>query len=264
MVQSDKELLDRNILPSEQKSFSPLAKDWWNKKNGPLCVVHDMNDFRIKLIFDYLISTGVLKPWQRNQPDALQGLKILDLGCGGGILTEPLARLKAQMTGIDPNEDLIAVAKEHIEHKKDISDNVVYLTETIEEHCEKFSNYYDLVICSEVLDHVPDRKSILVAASVLKNGGSIFVSTFNKTFWSWFLAIVCGEYILRAIPIGTHHYKMFISPQDVSDILKELNFKTKSVKGFIYNFITRKFYVHNWIGFSYALHAVKGTENSTE
>jgi polyprenyldihydroxybenzoate methyltransferase/3-demethylubiquinol 3-O-methyltransferase len=169
-----------------------------------------------------------------------------------------LARRKADVTGLDPNEALLQVAKEHIEPQPDIIGNVRYLLETIEEHCVKYTNYYDVIVCSEVLEHVLDKKSLLDAAcKALKPGGSIFVTTFNKTFYSWFLGILWGEWILGVVPRGCHSYGLFVSPQDVSKILKQSNCKTNILRGIFYNFIRRKWLVYRWTGFHYAMQAVK-------
>ncbi|KAG5675334.1 hypothetical protein PVAND_005244 [Polypedilum vanderplanki] len=257
-MKTDQQLLEKNVSPSEIKQYSPMAKEWWNTKDGPMYILHDMNKMRLDLVFDGLISTGVIKSWQRNEPNAFQGLKILDLGCGGGILVEALAKLKAEVTGLDPNEALLEVAKEHIETQEDIRGNVRYLLETIEEHCKTHPNYYDVITCSEVLEHVIDKKSLLEAAcKSLKPGGSIFVTTYNKTFFSWFFSILFGEYILRIVPIGCHSYGLFISPYEVSKILENSKCKTNVLKGIFYNFIGRYFWIYQWLGYHYAMQAVK-------
>ncbi|KAG5668846.1 hypothetical protein PVAND_016768 [Polypedilum vanderplanki] len=198
-----------------------------------------MNKTRIDLVCDGLISTGVIKASQRNQPNVFQGLKILDLGCGGGILVEALAKLKAEVT-------------------EDIRGNVRYILDTIEEHCKTHENYYDVITCSEVLEHVIDKKSLLDAAcKTLKPGGSIFFTTFNKTFFSWFMGIIVGEYLLRVIPVGCHSYNLFISPEDVAKILEKSNCKTNILRGIYYNCITRNFWVYKWSGYHYAMQSVK-------
>jgi polyprenyldihydroxybenzoate methyltransferase/3-demethylubiquinol 3-O-methyltransferase len=173
-------------------------------------------------------------------------------------LVEALARRKADVTGLDPNEALLQVAREHIEPQPDISSNARYLLETIEEHCVKYPNYYDVIVCSEVLEHVLDKKSLLDAAcKALKPGGSIFVTTFNKTFYSWFFGILWGQWILKVVPSDCHSYGLFVSPKDVSNILMESNCKTNILRGTFYDIIRRKWLVNKWTGFHYAMQAVK-------
>lgn len=217
--------------------------------------LHAMNHVRIPFIRDGLISTGLIGTEKINKPDVLKGMKILDIGCGAGILSEALGRLKADVTGIDPSEGLLDTAKSHL---KGHFSNIEYICSTIEEHSINNQEKYDAVVASEVLEHVPDQRAFLhECVKCLKVGGSIFITTINKTQASWLGAIVAAENILNLVPKNTHEWNQFISPTDVTKILNEVNCSTILVHGIRYEFWRDIAVFQKFDGINYALQAVK-------
>ncbi|CAD6244495.1 GSCOCG00013370001-RA-CDS [Cotesia congregata] len=186
-------------------------------------------------------------------------VRILDVGCGAGILSEALARIGANVTGIDGSEQLIETAKKHASLDSNLSKNLSYSITSVEDHvADNKSEIYDAVVASEVIEHV-SNKDIFVkyCAKALKPGGSIFITTLNKTIPSFLGGIVCAEYILRAIPIGTHEWSKFISPEDTQRLLDQHGCCTQLVHGVFFNPLTNTW---NWTSSKnifYALHAVK-------
>ena len=159
--------------------------------------LHALNQIRVPLIRDGLFSTGTLRNENIRKSDVLKGIECLEIGCGAGVLTEALARLKANVVGLDPSEALLDVAKNHA--TEDL--NIKYICSTIEDHSLGHKEFYDCVVVSEVLEHVVDKRSFLKAAvEALKPNGSIFVTTFNKTTASWLGGIIAAEYVLKLLP----------------------------------------------------------------
>lgn len=217
--------------------------------------LHSLNKVRVPLIRDGLISTGIIKTDYIQRPDVLKGVKILDVGCGAGILSEPLARLNADVTGLDASDKLIEAASEH---SKEETLSVNYVCSTIEEHAEQNPEKYDAVVASEIIEHVPDQRAFLHAcAKCLKVGGSIFVTTINKTQASWIGAIIFAENILNLVPNGTHDWNQFISPAEVTKILGEASCNTVLVHGIRYEFWRDVAVFQKYDGINYALQAVK-------
>lgn len=248
-----------NVDLREVDTLGKHSQEWWDP-TGPLKGLHAMNALRVPLIRDGLISTGLVPKKQVHSPQVLDGLKILEVGCGGGILTEALARVRANIVGIDPGEKLIEVARNHANADKSIADRVQYFIETVEEHSAKHSEKYDAVVVSEVLEHVNDKSSFLEhCAAALRPGGSIFITTLNKTSASWLGGIVAAEYVLKLVPEGAHDWDKFISPVEVQRILKLFNCETILIHGMAY-----EFWRNNWVWcknteINYALQAVKTT-----
>ncbi|XP_070490527.1 ubiquinone biosynthesis O-methyltransferase-like [Chironomus tepperi] len=244
----------KNVDENDLKHLSSFSTQWWDV-SGPVKPLHLMNQVRVPFIRDGLISTGAVKPENINKPDVLKGLNILEVGCGAGILTEALARLKANVTGLEPATDLIEAARDHL---KGQSLNIEYISEFIEEHAVDNAEKYDAVVASEVLEHIPDQRTFLhELTKCVKPNGSIFITTFNKTQVSWLVGIVIAEYVMDFIPKGTHDWNQFISPSDVSKILNENNCNTVLVHGFGYNPINETFSFRKYDGVNYALQAVK-------
>lgn len=218
-----------------------------------------MNAVRVPLIRDGLISTGLVEDHKINKTNVLEGVRILEVGCGAGILTEALGKLKANVTAIDPSDKLLSTAREHSNGIE--SFNVEYNCETIENHAQGNKEMYDAVVASEVLEHVVDQKSFLTACvETLKPGGSIFITTFNKTQASWLAGIIAAEHILSLVPKNTHDWNLFISPEDVEKILKDLNCSTVLVHGMRYEFWRNTCVWSRYTGVNYALHAVKNAD----
>jgi len=246
-----------NVNWSDVQHHSHYSADWWDTK-GPMKGLHALNELRVPFIREGLISTGAVDERTINKPNVLQGVKVLEVGCGAGILTEALGKLRANVTAIDPSEDLISAAKDHSKSLSDI--NVTYLCETIDQHSLNNLQKYDAVVASEVLEHVTDQKMFLKSCvDTLKPGGSIFITTFNKTRASWLAGIVAAEYILDLVPKNTHDWNLFISPEEVEKILKDFDCSTVLVHGIRYEFWRNTCVWQGCTGVNYALHAVKNT-----
>ncbi|XP_061402567.1 ubiquinone biosynthesis O-methyltransferase, mitochondrial-like [Musca vetustissima] len=240
---------------SEVKHHSDLAIDWWNV-NGPMRALHSLNKIRVPFICDGLRQQGKLSP--NTNSETLTNQQILEIGCGGGILTENLASLSANVTGLDLSENLISLAQAHLAKQPKFAHLIQYKVEPIETHAMARKNHYDAIVISEVLEHIDDKIGFLTASvDAVKPGGSIFITTLNKTLTMWVVGVLIGEYMLQAIPIGTHHYNKMISPADVERILKTLNCDTILVKGSSYNFFRNSWRWINSTSMFYALHAVK-------
>lgn len=250
-----------NVDQREVDTLAKLAEDWWNP-TGPLKGLHSMNSLRVPLIRDGLIATNVIPQEQIQSPQVLKGVNILEVGCGGGILTEALARIHAEVVGIDPGEKLIGVAREHAERDRKISSRIQYLVETVEDHARKNVEKYDAVIASEVLEHVNDKPAFLEhCIMALKPGGSIFITTLNQTTASWVGGIVAAEYILKLVPENTHDWDKFIAPLDLQRILKTFNCTTVLVHGMSYEFWRNSWSWCKRMDINYAVQAVKLADN---
>uniref|UniRef100_A0A4W5MMU1 Ubiquinone biosynthesis O-methyltransferase, mitochondrial n=1 Tax=Hucho hucho TaxID=62062 RepID=A0A4W5MMU1_9TELE len=191
----------------------------------------------------------------------LAGLRILDVGCGGGLLTEPLGRLGADVLGIDPVADSIGTAEVHAWHDPDLRGNVRYRANTLEELSEKGgqgAGQFDAVVASEVVEHLADLETFTLCCNqVLKPGGSLFITTINKTKLSYALAIVAAEEVLRIVPSGTHDWDKFVSPVELERLLESNGFHVESIRGMLYNPLSGAWSWTESTRINYALHAVK-------
>ena len=213
--------------------FSKLANDWWDEE-GRMSFLHAMSEIRTKFIKSELIENFNIK----DKNKLFKGLNILDLGCGGGIASEPLCRLGAHLTGIDESEKLIEVAKLHA---KNMKLKINYQCNSIE-NLNKLKTRYDVIIALELLEHVNNVKHFCkLMTNLLREDGIIILSTINKTFLSKLFVIDMAEKILKKIPIGTHHYEKFIKPREIKNIFLSHNFHIKSIKGISLNPIN-----NNW------------------
>ena len=218
----------------EIEKFSKLAKDWWNP-NSEFKPLHLFNPARISFIKDKLISHFGLNS---NSEKPLKGLKILDIGCGGGLLCEPLTRLGATMTGIDASNDNIEVAKLH---SKEMSLNIKYIRCSPENL--NFKNEFDSILNMEVVEHVLNVNLFIQNCSkLIKKNGIMFVATINKNLKSYMFAILGAEYILRWLPIGTHDWDKFLTPQDLEIIANKNDFRTGEVVGMKFNLFSKKWH----------------------
>ena len=209
----------------EIEKFSNLAKDWWNPK-GKFKPLHLFNPARIKYIVD--ICSGHFKG-DKKLP--LKNLKILDIGCGGGLISEPMYRLGADVTGIDASLKNIKVAKIHAKKNKF---DIKYLNKSPEQmdSNEKF----DIILNLEVVEHVDNLDLYLKSCfNLLKKGGIMFTATLNRTFSSYIKAIIGAEYVLRWLPIGTHDWNKFLKPEELEKMLSEIGFHTKDLSGLSFN-----------------------------
>eukprot|EP00063_Salmo_salar_P049454 XP_014024289.1 PREDICTED: ubiquinone biosynthesis O-methyltransferase, mitochondrial-like isoform X1 [Salmo salar] len=243
------------VDPNEVKRFQLLADKWWNEQ-GDFAVLHSMNDLRVPFIRDNLLNVH----GGRQPGTPLAGLRILDVGCGGGLLTEPLGRLGADVLGIDPVADSIGTAEVHAWHDPDLRGNVRYRANTLEELSEKGgkgAGQFDAVVASEVVEHLADLETFALCCNqVLKPGGSLFITTINKTKLSYALAIVAAE-ALRIVPSGSHDWDKFVSPVELERLLESNGFHVESIRGMLYNPLSRAWSWTESTSINYALHAVK-------
>ena len=220
------------INKEEIQKFSNLADEWWDVK-GKFKPLHMFNPIRIEYIIDKIKQHFKIK---NNNPDFLKNFEILDIGCGGGLISEPMARLGGLVTGIDASEKNIKVAQVH---SKKNNLKIRYLNkspEQLNEH-EKF----DIVLNLEIVEHVEDLNLYLKSCSnLIKKNGLMFTATLNRTLISYLKAIIGAEYILRWLPVGTHDWNKFIKPEELEKKLLENNFQTIDVKGLSFNPILSK------------------------
>jgi 2-polyprenyl-6-hydroxyphenyl methylase/3-demethylubiquinone-9 3-methyltransferase len=211
----------------EIEKFSKLASEWWDP-NGKFKPIHKFNPVRIGLIRRKIISHFSLNG-KLDQP--FKNIKILDIGCGGGLLCEPMKRLGGKITGIDPSKENIKIAKMHA---KKMNLKIDYI------HCKpekiNFGEKFDVILNMEVVEHVSNVNLFIKnCARFLKKDGIMFIATINKTLKSYLQAIVGAEYVLRWLPIGTHDWQNFISPQELEMIVNKNNFSTLDIIGIKFN-----------------------------
>ena len=229
---------------------------WWDTR-GPMASLHKFNPVRLAYIRD-----KATEHFSRDAKklDCLKGIRILDIGCGGGILSEPLARLGAQMVGADPSRENIAIASAHA---KDNGVDADYRATTAEELAaagEKF----DIVLAMEVVEHVVDVNAfVATCASMVKPGGLMFAATLNRTFKSFALAIVGAEYVLRWLPRGTHQWDKFVTPNELEIALEKGGLRVTAERGVIYNLLADRWQLSSDMDVNYMLMAERSKETST-
>ena len=217
------------INKKEIEKFSQIAEEWWDP-DGKFKPLHKFNPIRISYIKNNIISSFKLNA-SDNKP--LKKVKILDVGCGGGLLSEPMCRLGGEVVGIDASSKNINVAELHAK-KNNL--NIKYLCSSPENLNTK--DKFDVILNMEIIEHVEDVNFFLESCSkLLKKNGIMFVATLNKTLKSYLFAIVGAEYILRWLPIGTHEWEKFIKPTDLTNLLKRYNFSLDSLDGMKFNII---------------------------
>jgi 2-polyprenyl-6-hydroxyphenyl methylase/3-demethylubiquinone-9 3-methyltransferase len=210
----------------EIAKFSKIAAEWWNP-NGKFKPLHKFNPIRIKYLKENIIEHFKLK--QTNSP--LKGLNILDIGCGGGLLSEPITRLGAKVTAIDASKKNIQVAKFHA---KKNSLKINYLCSSPEKL--NLNKKFDVVLNMEIVEHVENLNFFIKRSSnLLKKNGLMFIATLNKTFKSYVFAIVGAEYVLRWLPIGTHDWEKFVKPDNLVSLAINSNLKLKKLSGMKFN-----------------------------
>ena len=237
------------INNKEIQKFSKLADEWWDA-NGKFKPLHAFNPIRIKYIIDKCSSHFSI---QKDSKKFLSPLNILDIGCGGGLVCEPLSRLGAKVTGIDASYKNIEVAKIHAK-KNNLKINYLNTSPEKEDINEKF----DVVLNLEVVEHVENLDLFLKSASqLLKKNGIMFVATINRTFESYVKAIIGAEYVLRWLPIGTHDWNKFLKPQEIENKLKELSLTKLNVNGFKFNILSNSWSLSSDCSVNYILIAKK-------
>jgi 2-polyprenyl-6-hydroxyphenyl methylase/3-demethylubiquinone-9 3-methyltransferase len=214
---------DSNAEPSEVAKFGRLSGRWWDE-SGPLSTLHAINPLRCRYIADRAV---------------LEGARVLDVGCGGGILSEALAKLGARVTGIDLAAENIATARQHA---ADQGLSIDYRTASAETTAAAEPGTFDLVTCLELLEHVPDPDATISAcARAVKPGGRVFFSTINRNFKSFMLAIVGAEYVLGMLPRGTHAYLKFVKPSELSRAARLAGLRIEDLTGLHFNPLTRTY-----------------------
>ncbi len=217
------------INKKEIEKFSKIAEEWWDP-TGKFKPLHKFNPVRISYIKENILSTFNIK----REEKILKGIKILDIGCGGGLLSEPMARLGADVTGIDASNKNISVAKLHAK-KNNL--NINYFCNSPENF--KTDTKFDVILNMEIIEHVDDVNFFLESCSkLLKKNGIMFVATLNKTLKSYLFAIIGAEYILRWLPIGTHEWEKFVKPEELISIIKTFDLYLDDLKGLKFNIIS--------------------------
>ncbi len=233
-----------NVDPREIEKFSALSSRWWDP-NGPQQPLHVLNPARL----DYV-----------HKRCPLPGKRVLDVGCGGGLLSEAMARAGANVSAIDLSEALINVAKLHLLEAKQTlpSLHVDYRVQSVESLADEQPASFDAITCMEMLEHVPEPASIINAcAHLLKPGGQLFVSTINRTPAAFALAIVGAEYIARLLPKGTHDYQQFIRPSELSAWLRGAELSLQEVCGLHYDPLRQRASLGSNVSVNYLLTAIK-------
>ncbi len=227
----------------EVEKFSAIADEWWNE-SGKFKPLHKINPVRISYILESIKNSG----------KEIQNLSILDIGCGGGLLCEPLARLGAKVTGVDASEKNINIASIHAE-KQGLEIN--YIATSVEELAKK-KKRYDLILNMEVIEHVADVDSFLESsAKLLKKDGLMFIATLNRTVKSYAFAIIGAEYILRWLPKNTHDWNKFLKPSEIEKKLRNCEISLKELKGMSYNPVKDSWKLSDDIDVNYIMLAKK-------
>jgi len=225
-----------NIDQAEIAKFEALASRWWDR-NSEFKPLHEINPLRMGFIDEQL---------------NLAGKKVLDVGCGGGILSEAMAHRGAAVTGIDMGEAPLAVARLHL---LESGLQIDYQQNSAEVFAREHSQHFTVITCLEMLEHVPDPLSVLEACyEMLEPGGHLFLSTINRNPKSYLFAIIGAEYLLRLLPRGTHDYKKFIKPSELSAMARKAGFELHKLKGMTYNPVTRKYKLDNDVDVNYLMY----------
>ncbi len=230
---------DQNIDTAERERFDSVASGWWDPE-GPFRPLHELNPARLKFISDRA---------------EISGADVVDAGCGGGILSESLAKKGANVTGIDVAPRVLATARLHLNES---GLEIDYQEKAVEDLAAESAASFDIVTCMEMLEHVPDPASIIAGVhELLKPGGHGFFSTLNRTPLAFALGIVGAEHIARLLPRGTHRYDRFIRPSELSAWLRDAGMLVKDITGLHYNPVTRSVMLGGNVQVNYLVHAVK-------
>jgi 2-polyprenyl-6-hydroxyphenyl methylase/3-demethylubiquinone-9 3-methyltransferase len=217
-----------SVDAAEVERFSRLASDWWDAR-GPMAALHKLNPIRLGYIRDKAAARFGRDP---KKLDCLKGLRMLDIGCGAGILSEPLARLGAQMVGADPAQENIAAATAHAQE----SGIAIDYRATTAEDLAAVKESFDVVLAMEVVEHVTDvGRFVKTCADMVKPGGLMIAATLNRTLKSFALAIVGAEYVLRWLPRGTHQWDKFVTPDELELAFERGGLQVTGERGVIYN-----------------------------
>ena len=237
-----------SVNKKEIEKFSQMAAEWWNPE-GKFKPLHKFNPIRIKYIKDNIIYSLKLKSKKR----PLEKINILDIGCGGGLLSEPMARLGANVTGIDASDKNIKIAKLHAKKNKL---NINYFCSSPEKL--KTKKKFDVILNMEIIEHVEDINFFIKSCSkLLKKNGLMFVATLNKTLKSYVFAIIGAEYVLRWLPIGTHDWEKFVKPEDLKNILSKNNLKIEKIDGMNFDMLKDEWNISKDTSINYIAKSLK-------
>lgn len=225
-----------NVDPAEIAKFEKLANRWWDR-NSEFKPLHDINPLRTGFI-DSKVN--------------LVGKRVIDIGCGGGILSEAMAQRGADVTGIDMGAAPLAVARIHLLESRL---HILYEQASAEEYAARHAGEFDVVTCLEMLEHVPEPARVIAACrTLLKPGGHLFVSTINRNANAWLFAVVGAEYVLRMLPRGTHDYRKFIKPSELAGWARAEGLTLGEVKGMTFNPLTQTYKLGNDVDVNYLMH----------
>jgi 2-polyprenyl-6-hydroxyphenyl methylase/3-demethylubiquinone-9 3-methyltransferase len=237
-----------SVNKKEIEKFSKMAAEWWDP-SGKFKPLHKFNPIRIRYIKENIINSFKLK--SKKKP--LDNINILDIGCGGGLLSEPMRRLGANVTGIDASSKNINIAKLHAKKNKL---KINYLCSSPEKL--KIQKKFDVILNMEIVEHVEDINFFINSCSkLLKKNGLMFVATLNKTLKSYLFAIIGAEYVLRWLPIGTHDWEKFVKPEDLKKILNKNNLKLEKLDGMNFNIISDEWSVSSDTSINYIVKSIK-------
>lgn len=227
----------QNVDPNEIKKFEEMASRWWDLE-GEFKPLHQINPLRLNYV--------------QERVNGLFGKKVLDVGCGGGILAESMAREGAQVTGLDMGKEPLEVARLHA---LETGAKLDYIQSTIEDHAEQNPQAYDVVTCMEMLEHVPDPLSVIQScAALVKPGGHVFFSTLNRNFKSYLFAIVGAEKLLKIVPQGTHDHEKFIRPSEMMKMIDTTSLQEQGITGLQYNPLTDTYRLGRNVDVNYIVH----------
>lgn len=230
---------DTNADPAELRKFSDLAHRWWDK-DGEFRALHEINPLRLGWI---------------NEHAPLAGKRVLDIGCGGGILSEAMARLGARVTGIDLSDEGLEAARSHA-----VGSGVAlhYEKITAEDLSGREPASFDIVTCMEMIEHVPDPASVVRACAMLvRIGGNVFFSTINRSPKAYLFAVIGAEYILGLVPRGTHDYAKFVTPSELARFARNTQLELRALVGLHYNPLTRHYWLAEGTDVNYMMAAVR-------
>ncbi|WP_318441511.1 bifunctional 2-polyprenyl-6-hydroxyphenol methylase/3-demethylubiquinol 3-O-methyltransferase UbiG [Photobacterium leiognathi] len=229
-----------NVDPAEISKFEDMASRWWDLE-GEFKPLHQINPLRLNYVIDHA--------------NGLFGKKVLDVGCGGGILAESMAIEGAEVTGLDMGKEPLTVARLHA---LETGTKLDYIQSTAEEHAEEHQAYYDVITCMEMLEHVPDPASIIAACSkMVKPGGHVFFSTLNRNIKSYLFAIVGAEHVMRLVPKGTHDHNKFIRPSELMAMIDKTALEDRHIIGLHYNPLTNSYSLGTNVDVNYIVHTQK-------